>query len=241
MPQIYQNMSQHYLGERGESYFSIKFGSDMEFGRIFQSRYFLPYCREDWVLLDFGCADGLFLRNLPAREKIGVEVNPAARERCTQVGMRSADQIELHKSLISVESHRVDVVISNHCLEHVLAPFDTLKEILRILKPNGMFVVMVPFDDYRSKKNKTWKSRDLDNHLYTWSPMNLGNLLKEVGFAVERIDIHTRAWSPKLFWLHRVFGESIFRLSCYLLGAYKGRHEVFGIGRKPIPCSEVDE
>ena len=240
MSQLGLNASKHYLGQEGRFYFSKKFGSDMEFGRIFQSLYFLPYCNDNLNLLDFGCADGTFLRHLPAHERIGVEANPVARSRCQEICKESMHQIELHESLESIKSNRVDVAISNHCIEHVLEPFNTMMNILRVLKPNGLFVLIVPFDDYRSQKNKSWKAGDLDNHLYTWSPMNLGNLMSEVGFKVEQITLHTRAWSPKMFWLYRAFGEPVFRIFCHLLGTYKRHHEVFGIGVKPVSSNATE-
>jgi SAM-dependent methyltransferase len=234
MSQAYSMISKHYLGEQGRGYFLNKFGSHMDFGRIFQSRFFLQYCRDDWTMLDFGCANGLFLRNLPARHKIGVEVNPTAQKVLQEVNQNSMEKIELHSRLDTVQSDLVDIVISNHCLEHTIEPFQTLKEILRVLRPGGIFVLIVPFDDYRNRKNKLWKPRDKDNHLYTWSPMNLGNLLQEAGFEVEQINIHTRAWSPKFFWVYHIFGECLFHICCYILGIYKSKREVFGKAKKPI-------
>jgi SAM-dependent methyltransferase len=232
MPQHRLYASNHYLAQAGEHYFRTKFGSDMEDGRIFQSRYFLPFCNDQIKLLDFGCADGAFLRHLPAQEKIGVEANPAARATCQKICDASRKRIQLHDSLETIQSNYVDVVISNHCLEHVLDPYHVMTNIWRVLKPKGLFALMVPFDDYRSSKNKTWVADDLDYHLYTWSPMNLGNLLSESGFKVQRISLHTRAWSPKMLWINRLFGEQIFKISCYILGYYKSRREVFAVSTK---------
>ncbi len=234
MSEAYSSSSQHYLGERGKDYLLSKFGSNMDHGRLFQSRFFMPYCSEDLTLLDFGSAKGLFLRNLPAQRKIGVEANPHARHACQQISQSEMEDIELHENLETVESERVDIVISNHCLEHVLNPFEALKQIYRVLKPGGEIALIVPFDDYRSSKNRKWRPRDEDYHLYTWSPMNLGNLLQETGFEVEQIDIHTRAWSPKFFWVHHLFGQRMFTFCCFLFGIYKNRREVFGTAKKPI-------
>lgn len=75
------NISKHYLDDRGRNYFQKGFGPDKAAGRLLQAEYFLPFCREELVLLDFGCADGLFLRNLPAKRRIGVEAIAEARER----------------------------------------------------------------------------------------------------------------------------------------------------------------
>jgi len=92
-----------------------------------------------------------------------------------------------------------------------------------VLRPGGQFVMIVPFDDYRNSENRPWRAQDPDNHSYTWSPMNLGNLLQEVSFEVQKINLHIRAWSPKLFWIHQLFGKGAFKISCSLLGMYKRR------------------
>jgi SAM-dependent methyltransferase len=218
-------ISAHYLGERGKRYLAGFDGA--RFGRLYQTHYFQPYCADDLVLLDFGCADGLFLRHLPARARIGVEANPAARQECRDLCEKSSCAIELHESLATVASESVDVAISNHCLEHVLDPLKDIEHIRRALKPGGIFLLVVPFDDWRSKAHRSWSPGDPNNHLFTWSPLNLGNLLTEAGLSVEFSTIHTGAWSRRFFWIDRVLGRPCFELACYLLGRLQNRREVF--------------
>ena len=201
-------VSNHYLSERGYQYFN--FFSGQEFGRAIQAEYFLPYTANDKVLLDFGCADGLFLRHLPAEERIGIEVNPAAKEKCEELSKTTNIAVELHEALRTVENERVDIAVSNHALEHVLNPYETLVEMHRVLKPNGHLVFVVPFDDWRSKGHSAYNKDDHDNHLYTWSPLNLGNIVTEAGFTILKTKLFTRAWSPKIFWVHRLLGRNIF-------------------------------
>src|SRR5208337_1673891 len=181
----FKNVSPHYLGTRGRNYFQEGFGPEKLEGRLLQAEYFRPFCSDDLVVLDFGCADGLFLRNLPAKRRIGVEANAAAldhsRESCRQEGC----SIELYATLEEVEEASVDVLISNHCLEHVPNPLGALLGMLKVLKPGGRLVLMVPFDDWRDAKYREWQPGDRDNHLYTWSPMNIGNLLVEAGLVVD--------------------------------------------------------
>jgi SAM-dependent methyltransferase len=220
-------VSQHYLGARGRGYFEDKFGSRAEQGRFFQARYFRRHINRNDVVLDFGCADGLCLRSIEARGRIGVEINPTALEKCSELSERQGIFIELHKDLSSVASDSVDVVISNHCLEHVVCPYTCLKDLKRVLKPNGYLLMVLPFDDWRKKGHDRWKARDRDNHLFTWSPMNIGNLLAEVGFEVEEARLCTTAWSPKIFWIRRLLGEQVFELACSLLARMKNSREVF--------------
>lgn len=229
------SVSEHYLSEAGEKYYNRynRDIADYKFGRIIQSEYFRPYADKEKVLLDFGCSDGLFLRHLSAKERIGVEVNPTAREKCKDLSEEENIPVELHESLQTINENRADVVISNHALEHVLNPYEILQEIHRILKPNGVFVVCVPFDDWRSQSHDKWRKNNPDNHLYTWSPLNLGNLLTEAGFSVLKTKLCTKAWSPKIFWIHKLFGKKVFDMACRLLSFVKNRREILCVAEKP--------
>jgi len=200
--------------------------------RISQAeRYFEQFCSNDKVLLDFGCADGLFLRHLPASRRIGVEVNPHAIRRCEEICREEAIPVTIHRGLDTVEDASVDVAISNHCLEHNLNPADTLYNIKRVLKPGGVFALVVPFDDFREKGHKVWKSGDGDNHLYTWTALNIGNLLAEVGFEVQFARTCTRICTPKIYWVRSVFGKVGFEFACFLLSFLTNRREVFCLAK----------
>lgn len=225
-------ISNHYLGDAGKDYFAKGFKKETQPGRLFQSEYFKPYCNDRLTLLDFGCANGLFLRNLPAKKRIGVEANPAARLKCVEESCKDGNSIELHETLSTIESNIVDIAISNHCLEHVPNPFENLEELYRVLKKDGLFVLIVPFDDWRNSDNKKWKPADHNHHLYTWCPMNIGNLVAEAKFNVLETKICTQAWSPKIFWVQRLFGNRAFRLACYLLSVLINRREIFLLAKK---------
>ena len=83
-------ISTHYLDAKGQAYYTGRFDKHMEFGRLFQTRYFPPYCDEHKDILDFGSATGFCLRSLPARRRIGVEVNPHCVEECRALNQSSA-------------------------------------------------------------------------------------------------------------------------------------------------------
>lgn len=206
----------------------------MAFGRVYQSQYFRPFCNNDLVLLDFGSADGLFLRKLPALKRIGVEPNPVAREQCRQLCENESCPIELHERFATVKSNTVDIVISNHSLEHVPNPIENIEHIKRVFKQGGIFLIVVPFDDWRNKRHRKWVPGDKDNHLYTWSPMNLGNLLTEAGLEVEFSCIYSNAWSPKFFWVYHLMGKRFFRFVCYFFSRFKNRREVFCKAKKSL-------
>ena len=225
-------ISPHYLGDAGKEYYIKGFTKATQPGRLFQAEYFRPYCNEGLILLDFGCADGFFLRNLPAKKRIGVEVNDTARLKCEEVSYLDGCAIDLHATLASVETASVDIAISNHCLEHVPNPLENLEELYRVLKKEGLIVLVVPFDDWRNAAHKNWDPDDKNHHLYTWSPMNLGNLVSEAKFDVLNTRICSQAWSPKIFWIQRWLGIHAFLMACRLLSVLRNRREIFLLAKK---------
>ena len=227
-----KKVSQRYLGKLGKKYHDLFPEPSTDLARQGQAGYFRKFCSNQSVLLDFGCANGLMLRCLPARERIGIEVNPYARKACIEQSEKESIPITVHEGLDKVQSNYVDVVISNHCLEHVLDPYNTLCEILRILKPEGTLVLVLPYDDFRAVHMRRWVPNDVNNHLYTWTPMLIGNLLTEVGFKVEFTSIYARSLISRKYWVRSVFGDTVFRILRYLICTFRHRREVFCVAKR---------
>lgn len=148
---------------------------------------FAPHVSETDVLVDFGCGGGALLAALPGRLKIGVEVSKPARLDAEARGIKtvaSADELD---------PRSVDVVISNHALEHVLEPYVELTALRKALRPGGRLVIWLPLEDWRAER---WRRRDLNHHLHAWTPRLLRNLLEEAGFVVIECRIAASAWPP---------------------------------------------
>jgi len=138
---------------------------------------FQPFVKPTDTVLDFGCAGGSLVAGLTAARRIGVEINDVARAAAVaQYG------IEAYRSLAEVADGSVDVVVTNHTLEHLASPYEALLQIRPKIKPGGRLVIVVPIDDWRAQKR--WRPGDINRHLFTWTPLNLGNLLDEAGYAV---------------------------------------------------------
>lgn len=140
-------------------------------------RNFQPYVRETDTVLDFGCAGGSLVGGLRAGRRIGVEINDVARAEAERT-----HGIEVYRGLAEVADGTVDVVVTNHTLEHLASPYEALLEIRPKLKPGGQLVIVVPIDDWRAQRR--WHPGDINRHLFTWTPLNLGNLLDEAGYVV---------------------------------------------------------
>jgi len=139
---------------------------------------FQPYVKAHHTVLDFGSAGGGLIGGLRAARRIGVEINDVARAAAQQ----KHPGVEYYKTLADVEDGVVDVVVTNHTLEHLASPYEALLHIRPKLRRGGTLVIIVPIDDWRAQKR--WVPGDINRHLFTWTPLNLGNLLDEAGYAV---------------------------------------------------------
>jgi SAM-dependent methyltransferase len=215
-------VSEHYRGGRGHKYSARQSRNSSGMG-VVEARKFASYISSEDVVLDFGCGIGDTLAAIPCLRRLGVEPNPFSAAACIERGIEVFERIGL------VREASIHVVISNHALEHCLEPYEELREIRRVLKAGGRFILVTPIDDWRSEKHVD--SADFDHHLYTWTPLILGNLLAEAGFAVERIQILTHAWPPKARGLWRSSPEWLFDATCTAWSALRRRRQLRAVCR----------
>jgi SAM-dependent methyltransferase len=187
---------------------------------------FRAVTQPDETVIDFGCGSGALLDLLPGRRKIGVEVNPTARSHARQRGH------ETYASSGELTDAIADVVISNHALEHTLAPHAELAELHRALKPGGRLVMWLPLDDWRAQRSPS-RGLDRDHHLYTWTPRLIANLLTEAGFRVGAARVVTDAWPPRIAGAaQRHLPPVMFRGLCYLAAVALRRRQLHVTARK---------
>lgn len=185
----------------GRDYFDWQSGIG-QFSAVADGFKFRDFISPSDRVVDFGCGGRFLLASLPCGARKGVEINPVAREECRRQG------IEAHASLDEMPDGWADVAISNHALEHVTQPLDTLQLLMRKLRPGGRAVFVVPCEGYRTR----YYENNRDNHLYTWSPINLGNLFRSAGFTVERVERVAHRWPPKPHLVQRLVGWPAFHL-----------------------------
>ena len=136
-------------------------------------------------LLDVGCATGNFLDRMRRRgnwQVWGVEVNEeAARYAQERFGL---DVFIGELCEAAYPASYFDVVTLWNVLEHLHDPLDTLKEINRVLKDDGVLILSVPNSDSFDAKifGDYWIGLDPPRHLYTFSIKTLKALLAKAGF-----------------------------------------------------------
>ena len=209
--------SLHYSGDSGAKYLAWQDTLGEVNGKI-NAKKFKNYDLSDCVVLDFGSGTGNLLNSIVAKKKIAVEINQDAHELIAKRGITAYSNIEV------IPSATIDVVISNHALEHVPFHIQALREIKRTLKPGGLLLLVFPIDDWRNQKR--YDSNDINHHLNTWTPLLLGNSLKEAGFAVEKhsIELINHAWFPGYHKLYRLPG---FDFACFIYAIVRRRRQLF--------------
>ncbi|KIA86937.1 bifunctional 2-polyprenyl-6-hydroxyphenol methylase/3-demethylubiquinol 3-O-methyltransferase UbiG [Flavobacterium sp. AED] len=118
-------------------------------------------------ILDIGAGTGDFLS--VAKENgwhtIGVEPSDKAKAIAKQKGVSFVGETS------ELESHSFDVISMWHVLEHVPDLDEQLKELKRLLKPNGSLIIAVPnFKSFDAKYyGKFWAAYDVPIHFWHFS------------------------------------------------------------------------
>lgn len=143
------------------------------------------------VLMDFGCGGGYLLSQFQNKTKIGFEINKSAWLECK----KNNNEIQLTDTFDEIEDNSVDTIISNHAMEHVPLPLETLKNLYKKLKVGGKIVIVLPCEQ-ASEKGFYYSPNDINQHLHTWTPMTFGNLSSLAGFRVISCLPIQHQWCP---------------------------------------------
>ena len=160
-------------------------------------------------VLDFGCGGGFLISSFSQNiDRYGVEINDVARSSAEEKG------VKCFKRSADLPKEKFDLIISNNALEHTENPLQELKNLRESLVPGGKICLVVPLDN----KIFAYKPNNKDYHLFSWSPMNLGNLLDCAGFKVLESYPFVYKWVPKYNLFVKLFGWKLFHLACRVYG-----------------------
>ncbi len=136
------------------------------------------------LLLDYGCGTGHFLAAARAAgwAVAGVEPNATARAEASQ---RVAQPIG-EGNLAAFEPGSFDAITLWHVLEHVHLLNETLAQLVRLLRPDGVLLIAVPnANSFDAQHYGTqWAAYDVPRHLYHFVPDTLARLLKRHHLAL---------------------------------------------------------
>jgi SAM-dependent methyltransferase len=182
-----------------------------------------PYVAATDNVVEFGCGGGFVLEQLGGAAVVGVEANDAPREAAQARGL------DVRAGLVDVESSWADLVWSHHVLEHVLDPYDVLREMRRVLRSGGRLRLCLPIDDWRNSVAAT--GPDVNGHLWTWTPLLVHNLLAEAGFVVDDVRVVAYSWPRGSRVLMR--WPRVFRAAAGVAGRLRRSRELHVCAVKP--------
>lgn len=148
-----------------------------------------PHFQQPGTMLDIGSGAGDFLVEMRAKgwKVRGVEVSrDAAAEGQTRGGL---DIFAGTLPEANLPSEEFDYVRSNHSFEHIDNPRDVLREIRRIIKPDGCLFIGVPNVDSWAADlfGANWYNLGPPTHPFGYSPRTLTTFLEQEGFRVEHV------------------------------------------------------
>ncbi len=135
-------------------------------------------------VLDYGCGTGHFLAAAQAAgwAVAGAEPNATARaEAARRVGQPIGAG-----DLAAFEPGSFDAITLWHVLEHVHSLNETLTQLVRLLRPDGVLLIAVPNADSFDARHygAQWAAYDVPRHLYHFVPTTMTRLLKKHRLAL---------------------------------------------------------
>ena len=155
---------------------------------------------EDKNVVDVGCGEGVTLekinRKFPAHRVLGIDELPENVNICRQFGLRAETGSIYH---LPLKSKSVDCVLLMEVIEHLNQPTTAVKEVHRILIPNGRLVIVFPNDNFfKLVRCLTLRFREASydpGHVHQWTPSEMKIFFKNKGFSI----IYSRN-IPFYFW-----------------------------------------
>lgn len=138
-----------------------------------RAKKFQPHVSPDDVVFEFGVGYGWNLAQLKCRRKIGCDISPLLETEARKLGMEFVYKPE------KIADATADVVICHHALEHLSSPTEALAQMRRILKPNGLLLLFVPYE--KERRYHKFNADEPNHHLYSWNVQTLGNLVETCG------------------------------------------------------------
>lgn len=164
-----------------DDYFSNRLENDQRRRISFeQERSFIKkHVKFDGVCLDVGCSTGEFLNCIGWEgTKFGIEISDAAAAKAKLSGVTIVKSYE--------EKHSLDAVFYRGTIQHLDAPFGSLRKAVHTLKPDGkLFFLATPnVDSPYYRMFGTLPALDPARNFYLPSKSSLINICRIFGFEL---------------------------------------------------------
>ncbi len=151
----------------------------------------IPY-HGNGEILDIGCGNGGWLLRLKNAgwKTTGVEIDAPASQTANEAGLNV-----FCGTLIDADfpDNSFDVIRLHYVFEHLINPKETLDEIHRILKPDGICLIRIPNIDSAMFKlfKVNWFALDIPRHVFHYTPDTFSKLAEQHGLKVKKVNFNS--------------------------------------------------
>jgi dTDP-4-amino-4,6-dideoxygalactose transaminase/ubiquinone/menaquinone biosynthesis C-methylase UbiE len=110
----------------------------------------LSYLKKDALILDIGCGTGLLGRELNSygfKNLQGLDISQKSLDILKDQGIYNALHLEELGNTLSFADNTFDALVSTGVFTRHQVPLETFEEVIRILKPGGIFAVVLRVED----------------------------------------------------------------------------------------------
>lgn len=160
-------------------------------------------------ILDIGCGEGNYLLQMKSEgyEVSGIDVSPGACNIARKKKLKVyCGELKKHH----FPNKTFDIITLWHVFEHLYNPSETLKEIRRILKDDGILIMETPNINCFSFKIFKGYHFHLDSprHLHHWSKHSMELILNKNGFKVHKTEYPVFNYPLSSFHSFKNFSKS---------------------------------
>ncbi len=186
------------------------------------------------VLLDSGSGRGDFARAFAQAGLRTWAIDGSHYEKEYEDGVHFIGDFDLETGKLPFDDNHFDVVFSKSVLEHIHRPEKYLSEVLRVLKPGGLFIAMVP--DWHTQMYIYY---DDFSHVQPYTKKGVEDTLKVFGYKRVSAELFYQlpiVWKyPKIKILCRLLqlaGGPVKNLSKNKFYRFSRELMILGTGRK---------
>ena len=169
------------------------------------------------IILDVGCGSGylayLLKRERPSLEIHGCDIAEAALVQSREV-LDVAYHLDLDRANLPEPNYKFDLVVCSEVLEHLYDVDHCIREIARVLKPGGFFIVTVPNLGLWRFRLEVLRGRIPsiiadERHVQTFNVSRLESLLGDYEFRITSVMGMRNRWPWLLRYSVELFSETI--------------------------------